>query len=142
MINRFNSVIGKYDELYLLGDVSLGPRDESEELIKKLNGNKHLIIGNHDKNIKNSKEFIEITQIKNFNFSSKSFPNVHIVLCHYPLASWERKSYNSFHLFAHEHGRYKNTKLSMDVGVDCNNYMPISLNFILNKYKRFITKGK
>ena len=116
--NVINKYVSKKDILYILGDVSLARREEAEKFIDKLNGSqKHLVIGNHDKNIHNSTRFNSITQIKDFTYS-KGELNIHIVLCHYPMLSWNRKVHGSLHLFGHCHGRLKTNDLSMDVGID------------------------
>lgn len=47
LIDQINSVVRKRDILYILGDVAFG--NENLEKLKKINGNKHLILGNHDK---------------------------------------------------------------------------------------------
>ena len=133
LISRINSRVGKHDDLYLLGDISMANKVETEKLLHKINGRKHLILGNHDSNIKNSTLFESISQIKNFNFNSKSYPNIHIVLCHYPIASWERKVHGSWHLHGHTHNRFENKGLSFDVGVDANNYYPINLEEVADK---------
>jgi calcineurin-like phosphoesterase family protein len=113
----FNKHIGKNHTVYILGDVSMDKKTEAEKFIDRLNGNKFLIIGNHDKNIHNSTRFSQITQIKDFSFSRGGL-NIHIALCHYPLASWNRKPHGAWHLYGHVHGRYKNSGLSLDVGID------------------------
>ncbi len=113
-----NKWVGKKDTLYLLGDVSFAKRPIAEKFIDRLNGNKFLILGNHDKNIYNSTRFSQITQIKDFSFSQFGL-NIHIVCCHYPMVSWNRKPHGSFHLFGHVHGRYSNpSELMLDVGID------------------------
>lgn len=113
-----NAHVGKKDKLYLLGDLSFGPRKEVEsKFISKIRGSKTLILGNHDRNLRNSTYFAEITQRKNFTFSRGGL-NIHIVLDHFPLASWDRKPYGSWHLHGHTHGRFVNHGLSWDVGID------------------------
>lgn len=113
-----NRYIGKKDKIFLLGDVSFGSRvDVETKFLSRLNGEKVLITGNHDRNIDKSSYFSEIKQIKTFNFSRGNL-NVHIELCHYPIASWNRKVYGSFNLHAHTHGRFVNSGLSWDVGID------------------------
>lgn len=112
-----NKWVQKKHELYLVGDVSLAKRKEAEKFLDRLNGNKFLILGNHDKNIHNSTRFNQITQIKDFSYSRFGL-NIHIALCHYPLASWNRKPHGAWHLYGHVHGRFKNDGLSFDVGID------------------------
>jgi len=134
IISRINEKVGKQDQLYILGDVSMGSKKNTEPLIMKIKcKNKFLIIGNHDNNLLNSTLFTQITQIKNFTFNSPSYPNIHIVLCHYPIASWERKIHGAMHMYGHVHGRFQNSGLSFDCGVDAQNYYPISLEEVFDK---------
>lgn len=133
IIDRINSVVGKHDDLFLLGDVSLGTKEKTEKLLDKIHGNKHLIAGNHDNNILHSTRFTEITQLKDFIFNSPIYPNVHIVLCHYPLVSWNRKPYGSMHLYSHVHDRYVHPDLAFDIGVDANEYFPLNLAQVLER---------
>ena len=106
----------------------MAKRKDAEKFLDRLNGQKTLILGNHDKNIKNSTRFAQITQIKDFNYSRQSI-NIHIVLCHYPMHSWDRKVHGSWHLYGHVHGRLDIPGLAMDVGIDHPqmNYKPINL---------------
>jgi calcineurin-like phosphoesterase family protein len=121
----YNKYIDKKDEVYILGDVSMSPKIDAEKFIDRLNGNKHLIPGNHCKNILHSTRFSEIKDIKNFTYNRFGM-NLHIVLCHYPIASWERKIHGSWHLYGHVHGRFETISpeiekflgLVWDVGID------------------------
>ncbi len=49
LIENWNNVIGDGDVVYHLGDVAMGPSDEWDAVLKRLNGYKVLVIGNHDK---------------------------------------------------------------------------------------------
>ena len=58
---------------------------------------------------------------------------------HYPMLSWPKKNSGSIHLHGHIHARQdynlKNREegiLRYDVGVDANQYMPVSLQQILS----------
>jgi calcineurin-like phosphoesterase family protein len=134
LIDRFNSIVNKKDELYLLGDISMANKIATEKLLQKINGIKHLIPGNHDNSIDTSTYFKYIhNNIHDFNFNSPSYPNLHLVLCHYPLASWNRKIFGSGHLYGHVHGRLPGIGLSFDVGVDANDYLPLNLEQIYDK---------
>ena len=147
LLARINSVVGKNDYFYILGDVSMGNREKTEKLLARMHGHKILIQGNHDKSIESSTMFKERVQIKDFTFDSPSYPNVHLVLCHYPMRSWNRAVHGSGMLFGHVHGRlrpgffkrllYKLRILkqskTFDVGVDANDYLPLNLVQVLDK---------
>lgn len=50
LISRWNSIVSPIDHVYIIGDVSFYKDDaKTKELINRLNGTKHLIDGNHDK---------------------------------------------------------------------------------------------
>lgn len=48
LIDRWNSIITKRDTIWHLGDVFFG-RPTAERVLPRLNGNKKLILGNHDR---------------------------------------------------------------------------------------------
>lgn len=112
-----NKWVGKNHTLMLLGDVSLAKKVDAEKFLDRLNGNKFLIEGNHDKNINNSTRFTQRTIRKDFSYSRFGI-NIHIVLDHFPMLSWNRKVHGSWQLYGHVHGRLKNFGHSFDVGVD------------------------
>ena len=51
-----------------------------------------------------------------------------ITLCHFAMRSWKSSHYGTWSLFGHHHGRLPVDEftLAMDVGVDPNNYRPVS----------------
>ena len=125
-----NNYVGKRDRLYILGDVTMANKIASDKFLDRLNGNKTLIAGNHDKNISHSTRFTEITQLKDFTFGNKATGlNIHIVLCHYPMLSWNRRIHGSWHLYGHVHGRNPGVGRSHDVGIDnsINMWRPLNL---------------
>lgn len=130
----YNKYIDKKDEVYILGDVSMAPREHAEKFIDRLHGNKHLVLGNHCKNISHSTRFMDIRDIKDFSYNRFGL-NIHIVLCHYPIASWNRKIHGSWHLYGHVHGRFATISPEIekflgfvwDVGID-NKVKYIDLN--------------
>ena len=126
LIDSINTYVKKKDILYLLGDVSFAKKPEAEVFLNKLNGEKFLIVGNHDKSLEHAPQFTQIKQIKDFTYGRYGL-NIHIVLMHYPCISWNRKIYGSWHLYGHVHGRYVNKGLSFDVGID-NNDLTHSVN--------------
>jgi len=88
-------------------------------------------MGNHDYKRINSKikeRFLSISDIKQINIQCIS-----IVLCHYAMKVWPKSHYNSWHLYGHSHGHIQNQGKSFDVGVDCNNFTPLSFEQVKEK---------
>lgn len=49
LIENWNNVVSDEDTVYHLGDVALGPWDEWDGILTRLNGRKILVVGNHDR---------------------------------------------------------------------------------------------
>lgn len=127
IMNRWNEVVRPGDTVYHLGDVA-SEKDEDYlyNYICRLNGQKHLILGNHDRGIlkTNVKSlFASISTLKDIKVDDQ-----HIVLCHYAMRVWNKSHYGAWQLFGHSHGSLPDDPnlLSCDVGVDCWNYTPVS----------------
>ena len=58
-----------------------------------------------------------------------------ITLCHYAMRTWRNSCYNSYQLYGHSHGMLPDEPhlLSMDVGVDCHNFYPVSIEQVIQK---------
>ena len=53
MLRQWNRKVRKNDEVVILGDLSWGKAEETNELLERLNGRLYLIQGNHDRFLKN-----------------------------------------------------------------------------------------
>lgn len=133
LIKNINSRVKQEDTLYILGDLTHKCRvDEANNLISKINGKKYLIKGNHDK------QYDESLFEGIYDFLQVHFNGVHISLMHYPMMHWPRSHYGSLHLHGHMHNgpeynleQRENGIYRYDVGVDANNYMPVSFEEII-----------
>ena len=144
MIQLWNSRVNKKDTVYILGDLAFGEVEDKRKLFQRLNGNKVLILGNHDKVPDHLKcYFNHITQIKNIKFKKSVYNFLHkdleVIMCHFPMLSWEHKDKGSVMIHGHCHGKVDkiNTdskELRVDVGIDGNlaNYDLISLEKLAN----------
>lgn len=127
MVKRWNEKIPPDGVVYHLGDFSLGSLAHTKNILNALNGEIHLIKGNHDsKNLKfkSVQDYLEIV-----------VNNKLIVLFHYGLRVWNKSHFDSWHLFGHSHGLLENTDQSMDVGVDCHNFYPVSFIEVCERLK-------
>ena len=133
LIQNWNNIVKDNDEIYILGDVSLGSSKNTLKILEKLNGIKYLIRGNHEKSILSNAECRNHFEwIKDY-FELK-YDNKYFMLFHYAMRVWNKSHHGSIHLYGHSHdsldkgGEYNG--LSMDVGMD-------SAYRILGEYRPF-----
>lgn len=133
LIENWNNKVGKDDTVYVLGDFAYRTREEQVRVFyKQLNGKKILIRGNHDKKWMDD-IFEEVYDFKEIFFNGYCFS-----LMHYPMVEWPKSRYGSIHCHGHQHNHMpynehmKRTKMfRYDVGVDANNFVPISILDVL-----------
>ncbi len=129
MISKWNSVVKDRDEVYYLGDLTLGNWGTARSYLKQLKGRIKFIEGNHDKRWFSSLESNQkLPPIYELNYMNKT-----IVLSHYSLRSWNKSFHGSYHLFGHSHGELPPYGKSFDIGVDCWNFYPVSIEQVFEK---------
>lgn len=162
IIRRWNNVVEPSDVVYHLGDFTLGGERQAREYFCQLNG-RIFVLGNpwhHDHRwlepvnqldpsgsptvaglapfLSASKHQVTVLpalHVLEFpEYGKDGYPQV-LVLCHYPLAVWDRRHYGAWHLHGHSHGRHQNGGLSFDIGVDCNQFRPIPLDGIARQMR-------
>lgn len=112
MIAKWNAKVRKNDEVIILGDFSYGNKEETREVLNKLNGKLFLILGNHDRFDK-EKEY----GADRFEWI-KPYAEMHdnrrkIVLCHYPIMFYngqykldEAGKPSTYMLYGHVHDSF------------------------------------
>jgi len=126
LIERWNSVVAPTDVVYHLGDVAFrGTKGNFISIFSRLNGIIHLIRGNHDNEEVLTQAWASISDYLEIRAGSKK-----IVLCHYPMRSWNGMYNGSLHLYGHEHGNIPDHGNCLDVGVDKWNFYPVTLTQI------------
>lgn len=84
MIKQWNKKVRIQDEVVILGDFSMGKGVETNEILRRLNGKKYLIEGNHDKFLGDRK--FDKTLLKWIKPYEELKDNKRkIVLSHYPI---------------------------------------------------------
>lgn len=84
MIEKWNGKVRKNDDVIIIGDLSWGNAEETNALLKRLNGRLYLIQGNHDRFLTNKDmDASRFKWIKPYEELSDNKRKV--VLCHYPI---------------------------------------------------------
>jgi len=147
LIKKWNETVPEDGHIFMLGDLSMTAKtDAIKWVMHQLNGTKYLIIGNHDRsNVARGHiggMWQDIADIMEISVADEEISGGYqkLVMCHYPMITWNGSHRGSWQLFGHVHGTLdKSDKLSpnqLDVGVDSHKFRPISYEEI----KIIITK--
>lgn len=109
MIRQWNEKVRPVDEVVILGDLSWGKPDETNELLEQLNGRLFLIRGNHDRfgihKGYSSKRFGWIKDYEELKDNGRK-----VILCHYPIPFYngqfhrlENGEAKTYMLYGHVH---------------------------------------
>lgn len=135
MIRNWNDRVEPDATVYHVGDFAFMTEDEATAVAQRLNGNKILVLGNHDKSLRRYKPFTScFARVSTYEELRVPEPGMNrdeqlIVICHYPMMSWNQSGRGSWMLHGHCHGNLKYPFIGgkiMDVGVDPNGMRPIS----------------
>ena len=155
---KWNAVVTNADHIYILGDicwrVSNDNIDYYKKLLNNLNGNKHLILGNHDKFINNrfKKLFEEVVPYKEVN-DEVNGTNKRVILSHYYIPFYNHHYRNAIMLHGHSHNSAESemerriTAMLNRQGFPCEiynvgcmypyiDYAPRTLQYIVDHYDK------
>jgi len=135
LVQNWNAVVQQNDKVYHLGDFAFANKGKVVELLCRLNGEKRIIAGNHDRAlIRRDSEYnivvrdeikphvIWIKDYHELTVQDKSLKHkkAMIILSHYAHRVWNKSHWGAWHLYGHSHGSLPEDQksLSMDVGVD------------------------
>jgi len=140
LVARWNEVVRQTDTVYHLGDFTLRGKSAVLEYAARLNGHIKLVPGGHDRwtaKFSGNEKISVLPPLVTLEYPQlNEFPLV-IVLCHYPLKSWDRSHYGSLHLHGHHHVSMKEEHNSLNVGVDLQGFCPVSLDEIKEYFIRY-----
>lgn len=136
LIARWNSVVHRDGIVFHLGDFCFGKQDKWNHILDRLKGRIYLVLGNHDAG--------HISEDVAARFEGVAFQmrlNVNgqkIYLNHFPFLSYSGDNHGTWQLFGHIHSNLHNYNIinehrlavlqpgQYDVGVDNNNFTPVS----------------
>lgn len=121
LTHQWNACVGPDDLVFHLGDFALGDKVAAAAALAGLQGEKHLIIGNHDRaSIQALPDWAGVHEGLEINMNGQL-----AVLLHYPMREWNGFWRGAWHLYGHVHGRMAPTRQSCDVGVDAWAMTPV-----------------
>lgn len=148
LIANWNAKVKPGDEVYILGDFCFDNQgNKVNQFLRRLNGQKFLVKGNHDSFLKAKqfdpslfvwiKDYAEVKDILDGE-------EVRVILFHYPIAVWNAKHHCSYHLFGHIHSNHSEPSnphhpldfdlgdRAFNVGVDVRDLEPKTLQELVD----------
>ena len=141
-IRRWNKKVKNNDTVYVLGDMFFRC-DYAEKILTELNGEKHLLVGNHDGSWMT--KFDATPYFESINsLITVSVGNVGATLCHYPLVTWPHMN-RTYMIHGHLHDEtdfdfwhvLRDNDRILNAGVDINGYEPVTLEELIENNRKF-----
>lgn len=131
LIERWNDSVKPGDTIYYLGDFALSWGKKHavliDSIIEQLHGQKHLIIGNHDRDeVTKNPRWRSVGHYKEIKVDVGEVHKQRIAMSHFAFRSWSQQHRGAWNLFGHSHGNLADIGgKQLDVGVDCWDYRPV-----------------
>lgn len=128
MIQEWNALIAPDDLTYILGDIAFHNAKKAAGIMRRLNGRKILVEGNHDtklvRDIEFATEFEEIHKYLDITYDGHK-----IIMFHYPISEFDQQHRGSLHFHGHLHGGVSGLESYrvLDVGMDATGVIAISM---------------
>lgn len=117
IVNQWNKVVNKKDTTYILGDITM--EKANYEILDKLNGIKHIVLGNHDEgqHTKILQQYVnKIAGMVNYK---KEF-----ILTHCPIHPRELEYRFKYNIHGHVHENSLEDKRYINVSCEVVDYTP------------------
>lgn len=145
LIENWNAKVKERDTVYVVGDMFYRCENVAA-ILRRLKGNKHLILGNHDHSwmgqVNLADYFVGVDRILDIMDGKNGY-----MLCHYPMLQWphERRTYM---IHGHIHNDValdfwpliRARERMLNAGVDVNGYAPVSFEELLGNNVRYKTE--
>lgn len=142
MIKEWNSLVQPDDLTYILGDFAFCKVGKATEIVRRLNGRKILIEGNHDEHLTKHQEFRDEFESIHI-YHEISVDGNKICMFHYPIAEFNRMHRGALHFHGHLHGNSSGLEhfRVVDVGMDAMGVVVMPIEVMIAKALKGEVKG-
>ncbi|MEH3144650.1 MAG: metallophosphoesterase [Methylobacterium frigidaeris] len=131
LIARWNAAVRPQDTVWHLGDVFYRcPEARVREIFSRLNGRRFLVRGNHDRIGQRMPWDGPVVDVARVHVTCDDGTMATVFASHYAHRVWPGMHRGDIHLYGHSHGRLPGTAASTDIGVDCFDFRPVTLDEI------------
>lgn len=140
-VKRWNSLVTNEDDVYILGDLMLGNNNTGIHYLNQLNGNIHVVLGNHDTSTRQALYKADARKIVEVQWAIMlNYKKYHFFMTHFPCmtGNLEKESLKqmTLNLYGHTHQTtnfYEDRPYMYHVGVDSHDGYPVLLDDIIDE---------
>ena len=142
LIRNHNNIVQPDDDVWFLGDFAFMQLSQVKTVLRRLNGTKRIVLGNHDKVIVNNRRDLLNEGLLDgiYDYKEITVDKQRIMLFHYGARVWNGSHRGSWLLYGHSHGSLPPHGKSVDVGVDDTNITTEYRPYSFKEIKRFMDK--
>lgn len=128
MVIEWNSLVQPEDLVYILGDVAFLPAAKAVQYMKRCNGKKILVKGNHDRKLLNDPVFRSCFESVH-DYLDITYNGTKCVMFHYPIAEWDQMHRGAVHFHGHLHGGESGLEKfrARDMGMDATGFIVVEM---------------
>lgn len=131
MLKNWRETIGDDDRILHLGDVALGKREQAEELLPTLPGDRYLVMGNHDRRGKRFYYELGFRITKPFILTYRDW---RVLFSHQPDYALTHVRYpKSLNVHGHIHQKTLTDRRMINVSVEQTDYRPVWITDLLDE---------
>ncbi|UJQ87174.1 phosphoesterase [Arthrobacter phage BaileyBlu] len=157
LIDQINSRVTKRDHLWVLGDVFMGSVSAGLDKVSRIQGVKHLVLGNHDaahpmhrRGRNHLRRFLDVFDSVQLHAETRLPGGRKVMLSHFPYegdhtsedryAQWRLRDEGAFLVHGHVHDEWFQRGRQINVGVDVLAHGPVPASGLASAID-FIEKG-
>lgn len=149
LIERHNSMVDEEDDVYILGDLTLGNIEHGKKCIQHMKGKLHIILGNHC-TLNRQAMYHDCENVVDMKYADMlKYKGYHFFMCHFPTltGNLERESLKQVtcNLFGHTHSKekfYQDIPYLYNVAVDAHDCYPVSLDEVIEDMEAKVRECK
>jgi len=155
IVQNWNKTVSADDYVFMLGDLTLGNKEKTLYHCLRLNGNKYMLLGNHDK--KSTKWYLEcgftVVDPVFKIFRDDKGSEARILFTHEPVFPMPKDTHVGkkkifyYNIHGHRHGNIHHggdlplTDRHIDMSAECTNLTPVPLFDILSHFSEKVGIG-
>jgi calcineurin-like phosphoesterase family protein len=157
LVERWSKVVGKHDQVWVLGDIAVSSPNGALEIIEGLPGDKHLIAGNHDSchPMHRDSHRWQRKYLTAFDsvqpFARRRIDGTAVLLSHFPYSKdrfevrytqWRLRDEGEWLLHGHTHQADQRLEgREIHVGVDAWDFTPVPIHVITEMIQEHDERG-